>query len=258
MMMSMFRPQLSAWKFLSLVAPLGVLAAVSIGSGEAAQRTDYFVYVGIYGKGVYGYRFHVDSGSLEPLGLLGEITNPSFLATDPSYRFLYAASELDGKVDGAVGAFSIDRTNGSLKALNSKSSHGQAPCYVAVDHAGKMVLAANYGTGELIAYPINENGSLGELPQIMTAHGSSVDPQRQEGPHAHESVPSPDNRFVYVPDLGLDHIRIYALDAATQKLAAANPPFAKLHPGNGPRHIAITKDGKFAYVVSEQIGRAHV
>jgi 6-phosphogluconolactonase len=78
-----------------------------------------------------------------------------------------------------------------------------------------------------------------------------VNPERQQGPHAHEAVPSPDNRFLYVPDLGLDQIRIYKLNAAAQKLATNDPPFAKLPPGNGPRHIALTPDGKFAYVVNE-------
>jgi 6-phosphogluconolactonase len=85
----------------------------------------------------------------------------------------------------------------------------------------------------------------------MTAHGSSANKERQEGPHAHETVISANNRRVYVPDLGLDHIRIYRLDAATAKLTPNDPPFGQVEPGRGPRHMAFSHDEKYAYVLNE-------
>lgn len=216
----------------------------------ASQEMKYIVYVGVYGKGIYGYRFNPENGDLQSLGLTAEITNPSWVTTDSGYRHLYAASELEGNAIGKVGAFAIDQNTGKLKPLNTRSSDGVAPCHVSVDANGKMVFVANYTTGQLAVFPAGSDGSVGE-PQVMSAHGSSVNKERQEGPHAHEAVVSPDNRFLYVPDLGLDEIRIYKIDAAAQKVSANDPPFAKLHPGNGPRHIALTPDGKFAYVVNE-------
>ena len=100
-------------------------------------------------------------------------------------------------------------------------------------------------------FPLEQDGRLGEMSALMTAHGSSVNPDRQEGPHAHEAMISADNRFVYVPDLGLDQIRIYQLDPANAKLVPNDPAFLKVEAGAGPRHIALSSNGRFAYVVNE-------
>lgn len=241
-------------KSASFSAGLFVAAMCATQVSQASPRsnqTKYFVYVGTYGKGIRAYHFDANGGKLESIGQVGEVVNPSFLATDGDYRFLYAVSELEGKVDGGVASFAIDRKTGSLKFLNSRSSGGQAPCYLAVDHTGKMLLVANYGTGGISAYPIEHDGRLGEMSALMTAHGSSVNTERQEGPHAHETVISADNRLVYVPDLGLDQIRIYRLDPANAKLTPSSPAFAKEEAGRGPRHMAFSPDNKFAYVVNE-------
>lgn len=221
------------------------------GAGPQANQAAYFLYVGVYGKGVYAYRYDPNGAKLEAIGVAGEVINPSFLATDRHFRYVYAVSELEGKVDGGIAAFAIDRATGALKSLNHASSAGQAPCHLSVDQTSKMLTVANYGTGGVSAFPLAPDGRLGEMSVLMTAHGSSVNPERQEGPHAHEAVVSPDNRFLYVPDLGLDQIRIYRLDPADAKLAPNDPPFVKVEPGIGPRHIALSSNGKFAYVANE-------
>ncbi len=226
-------------------------ASQTYSASPDASLGKYLVYVGTYGKGIYAYRFDAATGKLEPIGIAGEIVNPSFLATDRDFRHLYAVSELEGKVNGGVAAFSIDRKTGSLQFLNSASSGGEAPCHLAVDHTGRMLLVANYGTGGVSAFPLGRDGRLGEMSSLMAAQGSSVNPQRQKGPHAHEAVISSDNRLAYVPDLGLDQIRIYRLEPALAKLALGEPAFAKVEPGFGPRHIAFTPNGRFAYVANE-------
>jgi 6-phosphogluconolactonase len=113
------------------------------------------------------------------------------------------------------------------------------------------LVVANYGTGSVSVFPLEQDGRLGEMSALMTAHGSSVNAERQEGPHAHEVIISADNRFVYVPDLGLDQIRIYQLDPANAKLVPNGPAFVKVEAGAGPRHIALSSNGRFAYVVNE-------
>ncbi|HEY1949344.1 MAG TPA: lactonase family protein [Bryobacteraceae bacterium] len=218
---------------------------------SSQTHQSYILYVGNYGKGIYAYRYHAGSTKLEPLNLVGEVANPSFLATDRDYHYLYAASEVSGHHDGAIAAFSIDRSTGALTALNSRSSEGMAPCHLVVDHSGKMLMAANYTSGSVPVFPVEHDGKLGELSGLMKASGTGPNAKRQEGPHAHETVLSPDNRFLYVPDLGLDEIRIYKLDPATAKLTPNDPPFVKDEPGSGPRHIVLSHDGKFAYVVHE-------
>jgi 6-phosphogluconolactonase len=236
---------------LLLSTVLGVGAILMSANQHSQHRSKYFLYVGSYGKGIQAYRFDSDGAKLESLGLVGEIQNPSFLASDPQNRYLYAVSELEGKEDGAVGAFRIDRKSGHLAFLNKESSAGTAPCHLAVDHSSKVVMAANYGTGSVPVFPIGSDGRLGARSALLTAQGSGADPKRQAGPHAHEVVVSKDNRFVYVPDLGLDQIRIYQLDAATGNVTPHTPAFAKEDAGFGPRHLAFSPDERFAYVINE-------
>lgn len=236
--------------WLRLAASPLLLLAFSFMSSSQTHKS-YILYVGNYGKGIYAYRYHAGSTKLEPLNIVGEVVNPSFLAVDPENRYLYAASEVAGPHEGAIVAFAINRGTGALTALNSRSSAGFAPCHLVVDHTGKMLMAANYTSGSVPVFPIESDGKLGELSGLMKATGKGPNAKRQEGPHAHETVLSADNRFLYVPDLGLDEIRIYKLDPSHAKLTPSDPPFVKSDPGSGPRHIVLSHNGKFAYVVHE-------
>ena len=215
----------------------------------APTQAEYILYVGTYGKGVHAFRYRVATGKLEALGLKGEITNPSFIITDAQHRHLYAVSEVEGNHEGAVGAFQIDRKTGDLKKLNTESSAGVAPCHLALDHTGKLLVVANYGTGGVAAFPVGADGSLQQMSALMKAEGSGPNPKRQTGPHAHEAVFSADNKYVYVPDLGLDQIRIYDVDTADGTLKAREP--IKEQGGMGPRHIVFSHDGKFLYILNE-------
>ncbi|HEU4751893.1 MAG TPA: lactonase family protein, partial [Armatimonadota bacterium] len=183
-----------------------------------------------------------------------ETPNPSFVAIHPNHRFLYAANEVGsygGQKTGSVTAFAIDPATGALTKLNDRSSHGDGPCFVSVDHRGRDVLVANYGAGSVAALPIGADGRLGEATAAIQHHGSSVDPQRQEGPHAHSINVAPDNRFAFAADLGLDKILIYRFDAARGTLTPNEPAFAKVAPGSGPRHFAFHPNGRHAYVINE-------
>jgi 6-phosphogluconolactonase len=236
------------------LATLSILALTplkSLGAVKHLDQTKYILYVGSYGKGVVAYRFDSATGQLQSIGMAGEVANPSFLAADKDFRYLYAVSELEGNTQGAVAGFSIDRSSGALHPLNSLPSGGVAPCHLAVDKTSKMLIVANYTSGGVSAYPIANDGHLGEMSSLMTAKGTGPNSERQEGPHAHEVVISSDNRIAYVPDLGLDQIRLYRLDPSSAKLTPYDPPFIRQSPGMGPRHLAFSPDEKFAYVMNE-------
>jgi len=220
--------------------------------------SDYFVYIGTYtgpkSEGIYVYKLAAASGKLTPLGWAAEATNPSFLAIDPSHRYLYAVDEIadyEGKKTGGVSAFSIDRTTGKLRLINSVPSGGPGPCHVTVDHTGKYVLVANYEVGSVAAFPILADGRLGKTTSFLAHTGHSVDPKRQEGPHAHSIYVSPDNRFVVSADLGTDQVYVYRFDATKGTLTPNQPPSAKVPPGTGPRHFAFDPNGKFGYAIEE-------
>jgi 6-phosphogluconolactonase len=224
---------------------------------SSAAGTRYLVYFGTYtgpkSKGIYVCRFDAATGKTESVGLAGEIVRPSFLALHPNGRFLYAVSELgnDGKVNGSITAFTIDHATGALTALNTVSSGGGGACHLAVDKTGKTLVVANYGSGSAAAFPLSPDGRLNPAASLMQHSGSSTDPRRQTRPHAHAVVLSADNRFVFVPDLGLDQIRIYRLDAATARLTPNDPPFVSAKPGSGPRHFTFSPNGSFAYSLHE-------
>jgi 6-phosphogluconolactonase len=227
-----------------MLKPVATLWLLLASVTAPAWGADWIVYVGAYtgpnNKGIHAYRFSDSTGKLADLGLAAESSNPSFLAVSPNRRFLYAANE---NADGAVSAFSIG-SNGALKPLNSVSSKGAGPCHVAVDHAGKWLFATNYNSGSVAAFPIHGDGSLGEASAFVQHTGSSVNPQRQTGPHAHSANLSPDNRLVLVTDLGLDQILSYKLDLT-------QPAVTKVAPGAGPRHLVFSPNGRFAYAVNE-------
>jgi 6-phosphogluconolactonase len=224
----------------------------------ASFASEHFVYFGTYtgvkSKGIYVSRFDSATGKLSEPELAAETQNPSFLAVNPTGKFLYAVgevNEMQGKRGGAVSAFAIDCKTGKLTALNQQASGGTGPCHVSVDTSGKCVLVANYGSGSIASFPVKTDGRLGEVATTLRHLGSSVNPTRQAGPHAHFIVPSPDNRFALTCDLGLDKVLVYSLDAAAAKLATNNPSFATIAPGAGPRHLAFSTDGKSVYVINE-------
>jgi 6-phosphogluconolactonase len=215
------------------------------------------VYVGTYtdstSKGIYLFRW-ADAARAGSIALAAEAVNPSWLAADPSGRFLYAVNEVSsyqGQKSGAVSSFSIDARTGKLQFLNQVSSKGTDPCYLTLDRTGKYVLVANYSSGTVAVFPRHQDGELGEASAVVQHTGHGPDPDRQEGPHAHEIELTSDNRFAVAADLGLDELLIYRFHPEDGKLEANHPAFAKLDPGSGPRHFAFTPDGRFAYVLAE-------
>jgi 6-phosphogluconolactonase len=236
---------------------LAIFAELAV-SSRAGESLVYFgTYTGTKSQGIYVSRFDSTTGKLSPPELAAKTTNPTFLAIAPGGNFLYTVSEVDqigGKRTGAVDAFALDAKSGRLTPLNRQNSGGSGPCHVAVDATDKCLLVANYGGGSIAALPINPDGSLGEAATTMQHTGSSVNTNRQSGPHAHFILPSPDNRFTLDCDLGLDKIFINHLDASAAKLTPNEPAFTTVDPGSGPRHLLFSLDVKFVYLINELAG----
>jgi 6-phosphogluconolactonase len=220
----------------------------------------YLVYIGTYtdkasaSRGIYAYRYDSASGQFVSLGLATEAKNPSFLAVHSNGGFVYAVNEVgdyQGQRSGGVSAFRVDRDSGRLTFLNGVASRGADPCYISFDKTGHYALVANYTGGSVATFPVSENGRLGQASAFVQETGSSVNRERQESAHAHWIEVTPDNHFALAADLGTDQVRVYRFDAKKGSLTPSQPPFAKLMPGSGPRHVALSRDGKFVYVLSE-------
>jgi 6-phosphogluconolactonase len=230
----------------------------------APSSSTTFAYVGTYTShqpfmqgralGIYVCRLNRSSGVLELSDTTTNVPNPSFLALHPSRPFLYAVNELpevDGRPGGAVSAFSIDPASGALQYLNRASTGGAAPCHLSVDRSGRFVLAANYGGGSVAVLPILDDGRVGPATAFVQHQGSSVNPRRQEGPHAHAIIVDLSNRFALACDLGIDKVLVYRFDPVNGTLAPNDPPWAQLQPGSGPRHLEFHPNGRYLYVINE-------
>ena len=234
------------------------LAALLTGFASNAIAGDrWLVYFGCYtnaktgSKGIYVSRFDSAAGVLGEPALAVETASPSFLALHPDGKFLYAVGESDtpGFAGGAVSSFAINQPDGMLRPVNQADSRGKGPCHISLDATGRMAMVANYGGGSVASYQIKTDGSLAGPVTFIQHSGSSSNPQRQRGPHAHSFNRSPDNRYAFACDLGLDKVFAYKIEPAAGTITAGG--FAELPPGSGPRHFAFHPSGKFAFVNNE-------
>ena len=209
-------------------------------------------------KGIYGYRFDSGTGTLQNSGLAAEAPSPSFLALSPDGKYLFAVNEIDtyqGAPTGAVSSYYLERTTGKLTLINTVASGGSGPCHVNTDQSGRVLLVANYTGGSAASFQIASDGHLSEAVSVFhydsSGPGPGQDKERQDKAHAHHATPSPDNRYVYINDLGLDCIHIYKLDPTSAKLTPNDPSAWQAAPGSGPRVLRFHPSGKWAYCVNE-------
>lgn len=220
---------------------------------------EFFMFTGTYtnngSKGIYVYSFNAATGDATPVSIAEGITNPSFLSIAPSGKYLYSVSE--NSSEGEVSAFSFDKTTGKLTLINKKLTGGRGPCYIATDATGKWVLVGHYGSGTVTAFQVDKDGGLKSPAQQITHTGSSANAQRQDKPHVHATVFTPDQRFVFVPDLGTDKIMIYRFDPAFYKkplTPAKKQAFMSTKPGSGPRHLDFHPSLPYVYLIEELTG----
>lgn len=231
----------------------GLLLVVCI----AVTAQDHYLFVGTYtgkgSEGIYVYKFNTTSG--EMLKVSTAMTeNPSYLAITKDKKFVYSVNE-NGEGKGGVTAFSFDDASGRLTALNSQLSNGDHPCYISVDNSGKWVVVGNYTGGNLSVYPVKNDGSLGEAVQIIAHTGSGGNKKRQDKPHVHSVVFTPDEKFLAVADLGTDKIYMYPFDATADKPLNETAIETSTAPGSGPRHIIFHKSLPYAYTIEELSGK---
>ncbi|WP_035359541.1 lactonase family protein [Edaphobacter aggregans] len=229
------------------------LASLAKGSGKQLLFVGTQTGQASTSKGIYSYSFDATTGELTQTGLAAEADNPTFLAFAPDKKTLFACDEInnfEGQRSGAVSSYSVDRTAAKLTKINEVSAKGPGTTHVGVDHTGRCVFAANYGGGSAASFAVDPAGKLSEAVSFFQYEGHGP-MQQQKGPHAHRVTVSPDNRYMFVNDLGLDAIHVYHLDSATAKLMPQNPPDWNSEPGAGPRSLMFHPNKKWAYCVNE-------
>ena len=218
----------------------------------------YYLFIGTYtdtdSKGIYVYDFNSKTGEAKWVSNTDSVTNPSYLAISPDQKYVYAVNETNGLNQGRVTAYSFDKKDGKLHFLNTTFTGGDDPCYIATSSDNRWLAVANYSSGSTAMFPINTDGSVQPYTQLI--HDSIY---RNEGgteaAHVHETVFSPDEKFMLTPDLGLDKVMIYHFDSSANKpLVISSPASVESVKGSGPRHIVFHPNKKFAYLMHEMGG----
>ena len=205
-------------------------------------------YATVEQPGIQTFKFDETSGEIKQVGSFTGINTPSYIIAHPNRHWLYAVSETgqgSHGVSGAVWAFDA-RT---LQHINQQSTRGDWPCHLQLDVTGNWLVATNYGTGNAAIYPLQADGSLGEMTDFVQHQGEGPNPARQDGPHAHSSIFTPDNRFAIIADLGIDQLVIYKFESSTGKLIMHSS--VNTQPGAGPRHLAFHPSGRWMYAANE-------
>ncbi|MEO6149149.1 MAG: lactonase family protein [Mucilaginibacter sp.] len=235
-------------KKLLLMAAL--LSPAIIYAQKKAPKT-YDLLIGGYGSNIAVYRFYAETGKLAYLSQSDDIKNPSYLCVDKDSKFVYAVSEQGAASE--VNAYTLDPKTGQLTIVNKQPVKGADACYVSVDEDSKNLFVANYSSGSLTVLPLNEDGSVLPLSQLIQEKGSSANKQRQEGPHVHTAFLSPDEKYLLYTDLGTDKIHSYRYKSS-QDQPLTLTSITTVAPGSGPRHLDFSPDKKHVYVLEELTG----
>ena len=209
--------------------------------------------------GIQIFQFEGKSGKLKGIGKVGGIVNPSFLTVSANGKFLFACTDTKLEKEGSITAFAIDAFQGKLQRLGQQPSGGINPVYVSVHPTGNWIAVANYAEGTIATFPVDPKGNVGPYSQRITFTDSSVYKLRQEKSHPHAAVFSPDGRFLFVPDLGADKIRVFAFEGEDSvPLTPLLQNTVKTAPASGPRHLTFHPNGHFAYSIEELSGNLTV
>jgi 6-phosphogluconolactonase len=218
---------------------------------------DYYLFIGTYTKGtslgIYVYKFNEATGNAQPIDSIAS-KNPSYIAISPNGKYVYAVNENDDQ-EGEVSAYTFDKATGKLTFLNKQQSGGVSPCYISESKNSKWLMVANYSSGTVSALPLNVDGSIGSIAEVIQDEGKSADTIRQEKAHAHSAIFSPDERYVLCADLGTDKEMVYKFNSESEHpLSGAKDSSVSITAGSGPRHIAFHPKKSDVYIIEELSG----
>ena len=164
--------------------------------------------------------------------------------------FVYAVSEMNDNT-AALYAFAFDKSTGALRLLNSERTLGADPCYVSTN--GKVVLTANYSGGNLSVFPLRKDGSLEPVDTLFEGTANGPD-DRQDTPHIHCALFSPDRKYIFATDFSADRILRFVVHPK-DSIPHPSVETIDIATDSGPRHLTFSPNGSFAYLINELSGK---
>jgi 6-phosphogluconolactonase len=236
----------------------GIFSILTLSISFLCSAQDYYLFVGTYtngkSEGIYVYDFNDNTAKSSPVSV-AKSKNPSYLAIADGGNYVYAVNENGAAQQGDVSAFSFNKKTGQLRFINKQPSGGEDPCFISVNKNGTWAIVANYTGGNLSALPIQKDGSIGPVAQVIQHYGKSVNAQRQEKAHVHSTFLTPDERYIFSADLGEDKIYMYHFDSQSPPpLSDAADSSVAIQAGSGPRHIAFHPTKSDLYLIEELTG----
>ena len=205
------------------------------------------------GKGIYCIEMDTKTGELVNKGLVQEVINPSYFCISQDKKYLYTVNELkeyNGQAGGSVSSYLLGLEEGELTYINTQSTKGTDPCHITINEKATCVYVTNFMSGSVAVFPIMSDGSLGSMSQFFQHEGSSINPLRQKGPHAHSLFFDQQQKHAFVPDLGTDKLMIYGVDDKGL-LKQASKSFYQFAPGEGPRYGEFDSCYHICYIINE-------
>ena len=237
-------------KFKMIRKIVSLLLTILCLNGEA-QCKDIFLLVGTYSPTMYVYRFNPVSGELEPTGNLN-ISGSQYLTVSKNQKFVYVANDQRDVKGGEITALSFDNGKGTLDRINSTTTGSEPCCFVDISADDKWVAAGNYRLGNLCIFKTNSDGSIQPCKQIIDH--KTIAPTGAV-PHVHCTLFSPDGKYVFATDLGLDKLFCYPFSPQSDLPLLENEGLISETPnGYGPRHLVFHPSGKYLYMIAEKSG----
>lgn len=240
------------------ILPYCMLAFLAMGCTpkkvQNTQPDELLMLVGTYtdsgNEGIYTFRFNQITGQSAPLASF-KLPNPSYLIPSENGKRVYAVSEMNDST-ASLSALALDKTTGQLSLLNTLPTLGADPCYVATN--GQEVVTANYSGGTMSIFPLEKDGRISPVDTLFEGTTGGNDPNRQNKPHIHCTLFSPDGKYIYATDFSSDRILRFVLHP-NDIVPHPSMEAVQLPIGSGPRHLTFSPNGNYAYLINELSGK---